>query len=112
MHECGPDETISISENGATNRSDDTLILVIEDHADLRAYIRECLEPAYKVLEAEDGAAGIAKALRVIPDLVVSDVMMPKQDGYEVCKNLKTDERTSPHSSDFTDRQSGKEGKN
>jgi PAS domain S-box-containing protein len=91
----GLDETVSGSKTDATNGSDDTLILVIEDHTDLRAYIRECLEPAYKVVEAQDGAAGMVKALQAIPDLVVCDVMMPKLNGYEVCHNLKTDERTS-----------------
>ncbi len=78
----------------ATN-SEGPIILIIEDNADVRAYIREQLEPEYAILEAGDGEAGIAQAIEVIPDLVISDVMMPKRDGFEVCRTLKTDERTS-----------------
>ncbi len=75
--------------------TDRPIILIIEDNADVRAYIREQLETEYTILEAEDGEAGIAQAFEAIPDLVISDVMMPKKDGFEVCETLKTDERTS-----------------
>ena len=71
------------------------IVLLIEDNADVRAYIREQLQNDYTILEAADGEAGIAKAIETIPDLVISDVMMPKKDGYEVCRTLKTDQRTS-----------------
>jgi signal transduction histidine kinase/DNA-binding response OmpR family regulator/ligand-binding sensor domain-containing protein len=71
------------------------LVLVVEDNADVRAYIKDYLVDAYQVMEARDGAEGIEKALEVIPDLVMSDVMMPKKDGYEVCRTLKLDEKTS-----------------
>ena len=71
-----------------------TIILVIEDHHDLRSYIRECLESTYKVIETENGRQGIEKAFEVIPDLIISDVMMPEMDGYQVTKALKKDERS------------------
>jgi signal transduction histidine kinase/ligand-binding sensor domain-containing protein/DNA-binding response OmpR family regulator len=71
------------------------IILIIEDNADVRAYMREYLVKSYQVLEAHDGAEGIEKARETIPDLIISDVMMPKKDGYEVCKTLKLDEKTS-----------------
>ncbi|MFQ5650280.1 MAG: two-component regulator propeller domain-containing protein [bacterium] len=74
---------------------DDTIILIIEDNADVRAYIRDHLEPDYKIIEAKDGEEGVNKAVETIPDLVISDVMMPKKNGYQVCQQLKTDERTS-----------------
>lgn len=74
--------------------SDLDIILVIEDHAELRTYIREHLEPHYKVLEAKDGEQGIELALQHVPDLVISDIMMPKKSGYEVCEFLKENEIT------------------
>ena len=76
-------------------RHEDTIILVVEDHEDVRCYVREHIEPVYKVIEAADGEAGASVALETIPDLVISDVMMPKLDGYQLCEKLKTDEKTS-----------------
>jgi len=71
------------------------VILVIEDHEDVRHYIQEILSKDYAIVSAMDGEEGISKALETIPDLIISDVMMPKKDGYEVCSILKNDERTS-----------------
>ena len=71
------------------------VVLVVEDNADLRDYIRGALEPGYSVVEAPDGREGIEKALDIIPDLIISDVMMPNTDGYELCKTLKSDVKTS-----------------
>jgi DNA-binding response OmpR family regulator len=68
-------------------------ILIIEDNADMRAYIRSVL--GSDCAEAQDGEAGVAKAKEEIPDLIICDVMMPKMDGFQVCKALKHDEKTS-----------------
>ncbi|NIM15395.1 MAG: response regulator [Candidatus Aminicenantes bacterium] len=71
------------------------IILVIEDSADVRDYIRGSLEPVYTVVEAKDGQEGIQKAKEIIPDLIISDIMMPGVDGYELCRQLKNDINTS-----------------
>jgi DNA-binding response OmpR family regulator len=76
-------------------RETKSIILVVEDSADLRNYIRGALETDYRVIEASDGSEGIEKALEVIPDLIISDVMMPNTDGYELCANLKKNVNTS-----------------
>ncbi|MCB0554946.1 MAG: response regulator [Phaeodactylibacter sp.] len=71
------------------------LVLLIEDHPALRAYVRGCLEGHFRVEEAENGQQGLEKALELTPELVISDVMMPEMDGFEVCRRLKTDIRAS-----------------
>ena len=71
------------------------VVLVAEDNADVRAYIRSHLAREFAVLEAENGRKAFEKSTEVIPDLVVSDVMMPEMDGYELTRALKHDERTS-----------------
>jgi len=71
------------------------IILVVEDSADVRTYIRSALEPLYTVVEAADGLEGIKKAEEIIPDLIISDIMMPEADGYELCRVLKKDVKTS-----------------
>ncbi|GAH78843.1 unnamed protein product, partial [marine sediment metagenome] len=71
------------------------LVLTVEDHADIRIHIREHLEDSFRIMEAEDGVMGLDKAIENIPDLVITDLMMPNMDGVEMCKRLKTDERTS-----------------
>jgi DNA-binding response OmpR family regulator len=68
-------------------------VLVVEDHAEVRAHLREQLAPHYRVLEAGDGAQGLAVAREERPDLVLADVMMPGTDGIALLDALKADEQ-------------------
>lgn len=78
----------------AGTRSKGTL-LVVEDNPELRQLIAECFSASYRVITAEDGQEGWDTAIAEIPDLVISDVMMPEMDGNKLCEKIKTDERTS-----------------
>ena len=82
-------------ENDNIENREKTVILVVEDHDDMRHHIRGILEPVYSVLEAVNGKEGITRAKDVIPDLIISDIMMPEKDGYELCRVLKKDIKTS-----------------
>jgi DNA-binding response OmpR family regulator/signal transduction histidine kinase len=103
---CSPADIATASAN-STNGSDpgtipcvspapgQEVVLVVEDNEDTRHYIRESLEPYYRVVESENGSQAIARAMEIIPDLMVSDIMVPGTDGYELCAILKKDIRTS-----------------
>ncbi len=71
------------------------ILLIVEDNADMRHYIRKTFSDHYKVIEAANGKEGITKAEEIIPDLIISDVMMPEMDGYKFCERIKTKELTS-----------------
>jgi signal transduction histidine kinase/DNA-binding response OmpR family regulator len=96
-------ETPEIDESSAVMTEEDIdallaekeIILVVEDSADVRDYIKGSLEPLYTIVEAGDGRDGIQKAQEIIPDLIISDIMMPEVDGYELCSVLKSDVKTS-----------------
>jgi signal transduction histidine kinase/ligand-binding sensor domain-containing protein/DNA-binding response OmpR family regulator len=79
---------------GTAAEPDAPVVLVVEDSADLRDYLARELAPSYRVLLASDGAEGLERARVEIPDLVVSDVMMPGLDGFALCEALREDERT------------------
>ncbi|RMF62890.1 MAG: response regulator, partial [Calditrichaeota bacterium] len=76
-------------------RENGGIVLVIEDDLDMRAFIRTVLHEEYEVLEAGDGREGVEKAEASIPDLIISDLMMPKMEGCELCRVLKSDQKTS-----------------
>lgn len=74
---------------------DAPLVLVVEDNYKVRSFIINELAPYYQILEADNGKEGLFIALKKIPDLIISDVMMPEMDGIELCQTLKNDEKTS-----------------
>lgn len=90
----GHEEHINHTEtiNAASNLP---LLLVVEDNADLRNHIIEIVQHDYQVIQAVNGKEGFEKAAQEIPDLIISDVMMPLMDGFELAQKIKTDERTS-----------------
>ncbi|MGC9341901.1 MAG: response regulator transcription factor, partial [Bacteroidales bacterium] len=64
-------------------------LLIVEDNSDVRNFIRISLEPSYKIFEAEDGLKGIEIAKKEVPDLIISDIMMPEMDGIEMAIKLQ-----------------------
>lgn len=80
---------------GVSKSIQGTRILVVEDDKEVRNYISSLLEEHFDVITSEDGLSGYNTAIEFLPDLVISDVMMPKSDGYELCSRLKKNEKTA-----------------
>ena len=72
-----------------------SIILIVDDNADMRRYLRTLLSSRFYVLEAPDGQSGLKLARESVPDIIISDVMMPVMDGLQFCKHLKSDFMTS-----------------
>lgn len=87
------DEPVTAIENIPDDNRE--IILVVEDNADIRAYIREQLEGDYQVKVAENGEEGMLVAKEIVPDLIVTDLMMPKVNGFEFCIEVRKSEKTS-----------------
>ena len=83
--------TITATEDYDINRP---LVLIIDDNESMRGYLSSILSPRYNVVEAQNGEEGLSMARRMVPQLVVSDVMMPVMDGLEFCGRLKEDVST------------------
>lgn len=81
--------------NGKRRNEEKMVLLIVEDNIDVVRYLYALLSEDYWIEVAENGLEGFEKAKDLIPDLVISDVMMPVMDGFEFCKKLKTDLRTS-----------------
>lgn len=84
-----------ITEQEQTDDSSKPLILVIDDNADIRKFLRSALHDKFRLIEAADGLGGIHKAVKFVPDLIICDVMMPGIDGFECCRRLKSEVCTS-----------------
>ncbi|MDD4921425.1 MAG: two-component regulator propeller domain-containing protein [Bacteroidales bacterium] len=89
MEEFGSNESLE-SPLGPHNKKS-ARILIVEDNPDIRYYLRKSLETEYEVFEAENGKSGCDLAIELIPDLIITDVMMPEMDGNELCRVLKNE---------------------
>ncbi|HYX06725.1 MAG TPA: hybrid sensor histidine kinase/response regulator transcription factor, partial [Bacteroidales bacterium] len=83
------------SEGNSYLKTSKPTILIVEDNEDLQEYLATELSPEYMLLQEYNGEKGLISAIEMVPDLVVSDVMMPGMDGTQLCKSLKKDEKTS-----------------
>ena len=86
-----------VAEEEETERDYDSSkpsVLIIDENADIRSYVHSLLHADYTVIEAVDGSEGIRKAMKYVPDLIISDVMMPGIDGIECCRRLKSELQT------------------
>ncbi|WP_310588712.1 hybrid sensor histidine kinase/response regulator transcription factor [Larkinella rosea] len=81
-----------VAENETTSEN---ILLIVDDNADIRAYVRSIFESDYQILEAIDGQDGLEKATTLLPNLVICDLMMPRLDGFAFCRVLKSQEATS-----------------
>ena len=99
LHKEERPETITYEEVECMEEKVDTdnrpLILVVEDNDDIREYISTSFSSNYRILLAADGKEGLEQAQKFIPDLIISDIMMPVMDGIELCKKIKEDVCTS-----------------
>ncbi|BDS13437.1 hybrid sensor histidine kinase/response regulator transcription factor [Aureispira anguillae] len=90
------EENVLVSQENVLPKKEKLELLIIEDNTEMRAYIRSCIDPnLYAITEAADGEEGIKKALDLVPDLIISDVMMPKKDGFEVVQTIRKTISTS-----------------
>lgn len=80
------------NEDMATSKG---LMLLVEDNAELRIFLRSIFSPEYRIVEAADGMEGCDKALKFLPDIIISDVMMPEKDGIAMTRELRADMTTS-----------------
>ena len=90
-----PVETPSLPSAEPSQQADNATILIVDDNADIRAYLRSILQGTYQVNEAADGQQGLALANEIVPDLIISDVMMPVMNGLEFCQRVKGGTATS-----------------
>ena len=87
-------EVTSLEEESEEDSNKEVMLLV-EDNQELRTFLRTIFSPVYRVIEAVDGMDGWSKALKFVPDIIISDVMMPEKDGIEMTKELRADMTTS-----------------
>lgn len=87
-------DTVSAEAVISGNAKSHTL-LIVEDNVELRNYLKNELKDNYKIITANNGLEGVEKAISTLPDIIITDVIMPEMDGFEFCKKIKTDIKTS-----------------
>ena len=90
-----PNQARHIDELIQPYQTDKPEVLIIDDNIDIRTYLRSVLSEKYNVSEAADGKVGLELARKIVPDIVLSDIMMPVMDGLAFCQQLKTDKAIS-----------------
>ena len=90
-----PNQARHIDDLIQPHQTDKPEVLIIDDNIDIRTYLRSVLSEKYNVSEASDGKVGLELARKIVPDIVLSDIMMPVMDGLEFCQQLKTDKAIS-----------------
>lgn len=95
--ELTPIKNDSESPSSETEQHERTIpiVLIVEDNEDLRNYIKQTMSVSYHVMEAKDGLEGKEMAIETVPDIIISDLMMPKMDGIELCDAIRGDQKTS-----------------
>ncbi len=88
-------QELSIKDDGESLLSFKPVLLIVEDNDDIRRYIKNVFHHQFQIYEAQNGEEGLQIAQDVIPDIIISDVKMPKVNGFELCHQIKNDERTS-----------------
>ncbi len=95
-HKASPVSPPAYAPKAKSNTAEQTpLLLLVEDNPDVSTYLHACLQSGYRLAFAKNGQEGIDQALSLVPDIIISDVMMPLKNGFELCETLKSDTRTS-----------------
>jgi len=85
----------SMPNGSSSSNPQSPLVLLVEDNPDVATYLHACLKADYQLAFAQNGQEGIEQARKLVPDIIISDVMMPLKNGFELCETLKHDTRTS-----------------
>ena len=88
-------ETVKLDELSNARVGEQAKILLVEDNVEMQSFITSCLQEQYEIVKANNGKQGRSIARKIVPDLIITDVMMPKMDGFTLTKHLKEDEITS-----------------